>query len=538
MPYAQQVSARTGLDPRLVLSQAALETGWGRSAPNNNFFGIKSHGQAGGSSLMTQEFQNGQMVSIPQSFRGYESPEQSFQGYADFILNNPRYQGVLSQGDLAGQIEAMGQSGYATDPEYANKLASIAARFGGDTPRGVAADTRSALGLGQQNTQLSTRGPLAMPSPQQPTATPFMPPRERPQGILQSLGIQPEGEGPQGDRPFYQRDQFRDTMGNIAIAANSLRQRPDDNLQRAVMGNRQRREANRTAEWLAQQEGGAEFAQMISSGANPAEVLMAYRQSRQPAQVDQTAAMQNYQFLLAQGVAPAEAMERAFSGGGVNVTVGGEAPRPELLGTQGLVAIPDSSVEGGWRVEPAPGSPLAREAEAEAAAGAAGVEQQAAGAVNVLEVLEGLEADVAGDPFLTGMLGSIARNVPGTGAYDAERTSQTIKANLAFDALAAMRAASPTGGALGAVSERELALLESQISSLDLGQRRETVLENIERIRDQYKRILETAYKTGDPAALDAALGGRPSFLGGGGGGQGTEELSDDDLLKLYLGNN
>ena len=114
MPYAVAASQRTGLDPRLILAQSALETGYGRSAPNNNFFGIKSHGQAGGSNLMTQEFENGQMVSQPASFRGYESPEQSFQGYADFLLNNPRYGDVMAQGDLTGQIGAMGASGYAT----------------------------------------------------------------------------------------------------------------------------------------------------------------------------------------------------------------------------------------------------------------------------------------------------------------------------------------------------------------------------------------------------------------------------------------
>ena len=91
MPYAQNVSRKTGLDPRMVLAQAALETGWGQSAPNNNFFGIKSHGKTGGSNLMTKEFEGGRMVKKPQSFRGYENPEQSFQGYADFILNNPRH---------------------------------------------------------------------------------------------------------------------------------------------------------------------------------------------------------------------------------------------------------------------------------------------------------------------------------------------------------------------------------------------------------------------------------------------------------------
>jgi hypothetical protein len=129
LPYAQEVSERTGLDPRLVLAQAALETGYGRSAPGMNYFGIKSHGRSGGQTLQTSEFEDGRMVSQPASFRGYESPEQSFQDYADFLLSNPRYGGVLSAVGIEDQIAEMAKSGYATDPQYGAKLANIAGKF-------------------------------------------------------------------------------------------------------------------------------------------------------------------------------------------------------------------------------------------------------------------------------------------------------------------------------------------------------------------------------------------------------------------------
>ena len=129
LPYAQEVSERTGLDPRLVLAQAALETGYGRSAPGMNYFGIKSHGRSGGQTLQTSEFENGRMVSQPASFRGYESPEQSFEDYADFLLSNPRYGGVLSAVGIEDQIAEMAKSGYATDPQYGAKLANIASKF-------------------------------------------------------------------------------------------------------------------------------------------------------------------------------------------------------------------------------------------------------------------------------------------------------------------------------------------------------------------------------------------------------------------------
>jgi len=64
LPHATRVSQETGLDPRLVIAQAAQETGWGKSAPNNNFFGIKSHGTPGGATLSTREVINGQSVNV------------------------------------------------------------------------------------------------------------------------------------------------------------------------------------------------------------------------------------------------------------------------------------------------------------------------------------------------------------------------------------------------------------------------------------------------------------------------------------------
>jgi len=150
-PFAESVSERTGVDPRLVLAQAALETGYGRSAPGNNFFGIKSHGRAGGQDLMTTEVEGGETVRKRQSFRGYDDPSESFSDYADFLLENPRYRDVLQAGSLPEQIEEMGRSGYATDPDYATKLSQIAGRFTGATPEMTDAARRAQYGLGDRD---------------------------------------------------------------------------------------------------------------------------------------------------------------------------------------------------------------------------------------------------------------------------------------------------------------------------------------------------------------------------------------------------
>lgn len=126
MPAAIEASKRTGVDPRVIVAQAAQETGWGRSAPNNNYFGIKSHGKSGGTSLPTHEIINGKRVSLNQSFRGYNSPSDSVSGYADFINKNPRYTSFRGAKDLQSQLDELQKSGYATDPNYSRSVGSIA----------------------------------------------------------------------------------------------------------------------------------------------------------------------------------------------------------------------------------------------------------------------------------------------------------------------------------------------------------------------------------------------------------------------------
>jgi hypothetical protein len=126
MPHAMKVGAATGLDPRVIIAQAAQETGWGKHAPNDNFFGIKSHGKGGGANLGTFEYIDGKRVNISDSFRSYDGMGQSVEDYGRFLMENPRYREMLSAPDLEGQIDALGRSGYATDPNYASSVRAIA----------------------------------------------------------------------------------------------------------------------------------------------------------------------------------------------------------------------------------------------------------------------------------------------------------------------------------------------------------------------------------------------------------------------------
>ena len=94
----------------------------------------------------------------------------------------------------------------------------------------------------------------------------------------------------------------------------------------------------------------------------------------------------------------------------------------------------------------------------------------------------------------TGMVGSFLSSVPGTAARDIRGLLDTIRANVGFDKLQQMRAASPTGGALGQVSERENLLLQATLGNLEQSQSRQQFLENLKRLHNVF---LDTVHGPG-----------------------------------------
>jgi flagellar rod assembly protein/muramidase FlgJ len=125
-PTAKAVSEELGIDPRIVIAQAALETGWGTSVKGNNLFGIKSHGKKDGLMVQTHKVVDGKRIKVRDSFRQYDSYDESIADYASFLQQNKRYQPMLEAATLREQVEALGKSGYATDPKYADKVMAIA----------------------------------------------------------------------------------------------------------------------------------------------------------------------------------------------------------------------------------------------------------------------------------------------------------------------------------------------------------------------------------------------------------------------------
>jgi flagellar protein FlgJ len=141
-PVAATAASDLGVAPRALMAQAALESGWGKhvirmpdGSSSHNYFGIKaSRGWSGQTvKVPTTEFIGGRAVTVNASFRAYPDAKSAFRDYVDFIGNNPRYQKALEHGANAGQYaRQLEAAGYATDPNYANKIMAILAGDGLD----------------------------------------------------------------------------------------------------------------------------------------------------------------------------------------------------------------------------------------------------------------------------------------------------------------------------------------------------------------------------------------------------------------------
>jgi flagellar protein FlgJ len=134
-PAAKQAAEQLGIDPKALLAQAAIETGWGQHMIHNtsgknshNLFGIKADRRWQGDRAMvdTIEFQQGVAATKKAPFRMYDSFADSMQDYVGFVKQNPRYEAAVqkSQSPL-DYFSELQKAGYATDPEYARKVINV-----------------------------------------------------------------------------------------------------------------------------------------------------------------------------------------------------------------------------------------------------------------------------------------------------------------------------------------------------------------------------------------------------------------------------
>ncbi len=134
-PLAEDAGRELGVSPAVLIAQAALETGWGRSVmrradgtSGHNLFGIKADDQWRGDRIMarTWEVNDGARVTETAAFRAYGSFAESFDDYVTFLHANPRYRGAMRvASDPEAFADALQRAGFATDPHYAGKIKSI-----------------------------------------------------------------------------------------------------------------------------------------------------------------------------------------------------------------------------------------------------------------------------------------------------------------------------------------------------------------------------------------------------------------------------
>lgn len=178
-------------------------------------------------------------------------------------------------------------------------------------------------------------------------------------------------------------------------------------------------------------------------------------------------------------------------------------------------------------MEVIPGSKTARDLEAAAGKGAAAAESAVTASTIVLDDVKALRNAIKKqkvvDP-ITGVTGEVASSVAGSARKSAEGLVRTIQANIGFDRLNQMRAESPTGGALGNITEQELRFLQSVLGSIDLNQKDADIIRNLDRLEKLYNGILKkaaaypNASKYGFGGGAPAAPAPAPSTPPAGGG--------------------
>lgn len=134
-PHAEKAAEVLGVNPEVLLAQAALETGWGKKLIRKNdgelsfnLFNIKAtkHWNGDHVTVPTLEYRNGVAVKEHAAFRAYQNPHESFLDYVELINQNPRYQNAVQNADDPKRyVRELERAGYATDPKYAEKIINI-----------------------------------------------------------------------------------------------------------------------------------------------------------------------------------------------------------------------------------------------------------------------------------------------------------------------------------------------------------------------------------------------------------------------------
>ena len=231
----------------------------------------------------------------------------------------------------------------------------------------------------------------------------------------------------------------------------------------------------------------AAFSELTANGFPDQAAIMQEHLKNMPKAFDTTADIKNFNKAVEKGY-PGSFFEyqRALKSGDTQVSIG-SVPQDFIIVTNELGEI---------TMEVIPGSPTDIKAKKEQAGKDEGAEVRNVQKSIVIEDIDRLKTKIIEAPWYNPVAGSILAKFmenpyigSGGNRIDAEGLATTIKSSIGFDRLQQMREESPTGGALGQVSELELVTLQATLGSLDLNQSKENILYNLKRLEEIYINI-------------------------------------------------
>lgn len=151
-PYALKVEQDSGIPAEAILTQAAIESGWGEVCPGNMFFGVKDTDGINGNEqlITTTEYSRRADLYFPEIisvtpvlrnglpyfkykvkdwFREYKTPYESFLDHANFLTRNPRYAEAFKTSDPTEFLKRIARAGYATDTGYEDLLMKVLSKI-------------------------------------------------------------------------------------------------------------------------------------------------------------------------------------------------------------------------------------------------------------------------------------------------------------------------------------------------------------------------------------------------------------------------
>lgn len=471
--YASQIANRYNIPQNLFARMIGAESAWNQSA-------VSPVGAQGFAQLMpatARELGVDPTDPMQNIEGGGRYLRQQYDEFGDWSLALAAYNAG------AGAVKKYGRQ----IPPYKETQNYVAKIMGGSPIGGVAGNTTRTGGTGNDNLGGSR-----------------MDGQQKLGGLL---GLPPENQG-------------TSLAGRFANAFNELRQQPSQMIPQMVEQRTQRRQRNRTADWLAQQPNGEQWAQAIRNGSDAGQVIQAYKKEMAPPPAAKMPTnVAELEYLMANGMSREDAIKMAFATGG-NITNAAQVPAPpagweNVFDTEGRL-VSQRPIEGG---------PAARKIADEEAAEAARNETMG-------DIKTKTESTVSkSTDYLINALSdgrTFAAPVAGVGgnfladlgvnqaAVDFRNELVSLQAVVAFGRLQEMRDASKSGGALGGVSEKELNFLVSAYGNLMQSTSPERLKENLITIRDIMLKI------ENDPIAYRAYTGTGEIDLGdtlSGGGG-------------------